>query len=78
MYFAVAKLRLLMTHDASAVPIFCRFSYPLPVVAAAFCEKSAALVSSRFERKNPVRGFRAGFLVCLVAGTGFEPVTFRL
>ena len=36
---AVAKLRLLMTQEPSTVPIFCRFSEPLPVVPAALAAK---------------------------------------
>jgi hypothetical protein len=50
-YFAVAKLRLLMTHDPSAVPIFCRVSRSLEVLAAEFEAKSAVLESSRFESR---------------------------
>ena len=49
-YLAVAKLRLLMTQDPSAVPIFSRASDPLPVDAAAFEEKRS-LVSTRFESR---------------------------
>ena len=47
----VTKLRLLMTQEPSAVPIFCRVSVPLPVVAAALEAKSAELVSTRFESR---------------------------
>ncbi len=50
-YLAVAKLRLLMIQEPSAVPIFCRVSLPLPVVADWFEAKSELLVSSRFESR---------------------------
>ena len=47
----VAKLRVLMTHEPSAVPIFWRVSLPLPVVAACVRGEAASLVSSRFESR---------------------------
>ena len=47
-YLNVAKLRWLITHEPSAVPIWSRASLPRPVDAASF-DSNSTLLSSRFE-----------------------------
>ncbi len=48
LYLNVSRLRELMTHDPSAMAIFCVAAPPVPVVAAAF-EAKRSLLSVRSE-----------------------------